>query len=69
MSNFFCQVTLSQQHTEGLVGQFCAVAEHDRMCKSNQIPSPGNVNYKMKKEIENTANKSKNIYTQRETGG
>lgn len=44
------------------------MAEHDRMSKGNQIPSPWNVNYKMKKEIENTGNKSKNIYMQREAG-
>lgn len=66
MSNIFCPVPLSLQHAERLVSHLWSVAEHDKMTKGNQILSLGNVNYKMKKELnENTGNKSQNIYTQR----
>lgn len=67
---FSCLVSLSLHHTDRLVSHLWSVAEHDKMTKGNQIPSLGNVNYKMKRELtEYTGNKRQNIYMQREAGG
>lgn len=46
------------------------MAEHDKMSEDNQILCLGNVNCKIKREFtENTENKGRNIYIQREAGG